>query len=134
MFCFCAGPKGDRRSEKDPRRSSALHHPQHHRAGQTQPGVPGPRQGGAAGGAGDPRPAAEHPQPEGGAGHQGRREARKEEEEEAEQPQPSELPEEEEERSADTAAAEGGAWKENEPTQETEKGQRGCCCGHQHIM
>lgn len=113
-----AGPRGDSRSEEDPGRSSALHRPQHHRAGQTQPGVPRPRPGHPTA---DPRPAAEHPQPEGGAGHplQGQREAG--EEEETEQPQPSELPEEEEEGTADAAAEEEGGARGEEEKKQTEE-------------
>lgn len=76
------------RTKEHPWGSSALHHPQHHRSGQTQSVVTGPRAGRSAGGTGEPGPAAEHPQPERGARNQqeGRREARKKEEKETEQP------------------------------------------------
>lgn len=108
MYVCSPGPCGNCRPEEDPRGSSALHHPQHHRAGQALQDVPRPRPGRPAGRAGQPGPAAEHPQPERGAGHwpEGRREAGEEEEEETEQSQPSELPKEEEERPPDTAAEE----------------------------
>lgn len=124
------------RAEENPRCSPALHHPQHHRAGQAQPGVPRPRPGHPAGRAGQPGPASEHPHPEGGAGHrpEGRREAGEEEEAETEQPQSPELPEEEEERNTDATAEEDrgeGGEEEKKPTQETKsRGRRehGCSC------
>lgn len=125
------GPHSNGRSEEDSGRTSALHHPQHHRAGQALPDVPRPRPGCPAGRAGQPDTAAEHPQPEGGPGHrpEGWREAREEEEEETEQPKPFELHEEEEERCADTAAEEDGARGEEEKKskQETKDG------GRQHV-
>lgn len=125
VYVCSPGSCGNCRPEEDPRRSSALHHPQHHRAGQALPDVPRPRPGRPAGRAGQPSPAAEHPQPERGAGHwpEGRREAGEEEEEEAEQSQPSELPEEEEERPPDTAAEEDrrGREEEEKPTQEAKR-------------
>lgn len=87
LLCCYTGPHINCRPEEDPWRSSALHHPQHHGAGQALPDVPRPREGRPAGRAGQPGPAAEYPQPERGAGHQpeGWREAGKEEEEETEQ-------------------------------------------------
>lgn len=107
-------------------RSSALHHSQHHRAGQTFPEIPGLRPGCPAGGAGQSRPAAEDLQAERGAGDppEGPREAGKEEKEETDRPQSSQLPEkEEEERCANTSAEEprGGAaaQQEAEQTQRT---------------
>lgn len=107
--------------------SSALHHSQHHRAGQTFPEVPGPRPGCPDGRAGPVRPAAEALQPERGAGNPagGQGGAGEEEEEETDPSQPSELPEkEEEERCADTPAEEprGGAEEEKEPTQKSSAG------------
>lgn len=126
IWCVCVwppGPQSNHRPKEDPWCSSTLHHPQHHGAGQTQPGVSGPCAGRPAGGAGQPGPAAEHPQPERGAGHQpkGWREAGEEEEEKTEQPQPSELPEEEEERGTNTATEEDRARgeKKKKSTQET---------------
>lgn len=81
------GPHTNCRPEENPWCSSALHHPQHHRAGQTRTGVPRSRPGRPAERAGQFGPAAEHLQPERGAGHQPerRREAREEEEAETEQ-------------------------------------------------
>lgn len=134
-MCF-PGPQGDNRPEEDPRCPSALHHSQHHRAGQAPPDVPRPRPGSPAWRAGEPVPAREHPQPEGGAGHQpeGRREAGEEEEEETEQSQSSELPEEEkEERRPDTAKEDGGGGEEEKkPTQETKR-QSVCSRGYKYI-
>lgn len=133
------GLHSDYRPEEDPRGSSALHHPQHHRAGQTQPGVTRTRPGRPAGQDGEPGPAAEHPQPEGGAGHQkpeGRREAGEEEEEETEQPQPSQLPQEEEERSTHATAEEavGGAGGEGEEKSTQEKKDGLSSCRYKHMM
>lgn len=131
------GPRGDCRLEEDPWRSSTLHHPQYHRAGQTLRDVPGLRPGRPAGRAGEPGPAAEHLQPEGGAGHQpeGQGEAGEEEEEEAEQSKPSELPEEEKERHPNTAAEEdgGGGEEEKKPTQETKRHYCTTSCGNKYI-
>uniref|UniRef100_A0AAQ5ZR69 rRNA-processing protein UTP23 homolog n=1 Tax=Amphiprion ocellaris TaxID=80972 RepID=A0AAQ5ZR69_AMPOC len=123
------GPHSDLRPEEDPRRPAALHRPQHHSPGQSQPRVAATRAGRPAGGAGEREPAAEHQQPEEAAGPRpdGRREKREEEEEETEQPQPSELPEEEEEeRRSDGAAEEdrGGREEETQPTQEKKNGGR----------
>lgn len=122
------GPHSHHGSEENSRSSSALHHPQHHCAGQAQPGVPQPRPGRPAGRAGQPGPATEYPDPEGGAGNwpEGRRKAWEEEEEETVQPQPAELPEEKEERSPDTSAEEdrAGGEEEEKPTQETKSGGR----------
>lgn len=137
LLCSYTGLHGDHRPEEDPRGSSALHHPQHHRAGQTEPGIARPRPGRSAGRAGEPGPAAEHPQPEGGAGNQpeGRREEREEEEEETEQPQPYELPQEEEERSADATAEEaGGAGGEGEEKSTQEKKDGLGSCWYKHTM
>lgn len=124
-----SGPHSHHGAEENSRSSSALHHPQHHCAGQAQPGVPQPRPGRPAGRADQPGPATEYPNPEGGAGNwpEGRRKAWEEEEEETVQPQPAELPEEKEERSPDTSAEEdrAGGEEEEKPIQETKSGGRG---------
>lgn len=133
----CPGPHSNRRPEEDSRCPSALHHPQHHRAGQALPDVPRPCPGRPAGRTGQPGPAAEHPQPERGAGHrpEGRREAREEEKEETEQPQSFELLEEEEERRPNTATEEDGGGGEEEKKSTQEKTRRHVrSCSYKYIV